>query len=162
MRGQYVMTVCIGAICEGGKSAVVAADKMVVFTAPMNLQAEPKTLKKITKLTEQCVVAFAGGVPDGEELVSDVVRTIEASNAKSIPNIAEAVKSAYVALKTKRVEETILRPLLGANFAQLQGLVAQSSGSQILQQVMALLMQHNLQLDVLVAGVDKTGSHLFV
>jgi hypothetical protein len=34
------MTVCIGAICEQGKAVVVAADRMMTFGPPMNLQAE--------------------------------------------------------------------------------------------------------------------------
>lgn len=53
------MTVCIGAICEDGNTAVVAADKMVTFGAPMSLQMEPATLKKITQLnSEPAVLLF--------------------------------------------------------------------------------------------------------
>jgi len=39
--------------------------------------------------------------------------------------------------------------------------VAQSPSSQILQQVLGMIMQHNLGLDLLVAGMDDSGSHLF-
>jgi hypothetical protein len=156
------MTVCIGVVCQGGEAVVVAADKMVTFGSPMNLQTEPPSLNKITKLTEECVLLFSGAVPDGEELISTSLPKIDAAPRQPVSKIAETVKAAYVELRKKRVEEAILRPLLGADFGQFQALVAQSSASQILQQVMAMISQHNMQLDVLIAGTDDSGGHLLV
>ncbi len=63
------MTRCVSALCEDGKSVVVAADKMVTFGSPMHLQTEPQSLKKIIPLTEECAVLFSGSLPDGEELI---------------------------------------------------------------------------------------------
>jgi 20S proteasome alpha/beta subunit len=156
------MTVCIGAICEDGKSAVVAADKMVTFGPPMNLQTEPPAFEKIKKLTPTCLVAFSGSVPDGEEIVARSQTRLGAAPKQPVAQIADHVKDAYIELKKKRAEETILRPLLGADFPQFQMMVTQSSSSQILQQVVGMMMQHNLQLDVLVVGADQMGCHLFV
>ena len=65
-------------------------------------------------------------------------------------------------LKKKRVEETILGPMLSADFSQFQTLVAQSSSSQILQQVLGMIIQHNMQLELIVAGIDDSGAHLFI
>ncbi len=158
----WPMTVCIGVVCEGGKAVVVAAGKMVTFGSPMNLQTEPPSLNKITKLTEECVLLFSGAVPDGEELISTSLPKIGAGPRQPVSKIAETVKAAYVELRKKRVEEAILRPLLGADFSQFQALVAQSSASQILQQVMGMISQHNMQLDVLIAGTDDSGGHLLV
>lgn len=153
------MTVCIGAICEGGGAAVLAADKMVTFGAPMNLQTEPQALRKITQLTDGSVLSFSGSMADGEDLIA---RAGIVAGQDPIVKIAEAIKGAYTDLKKARVEEMILQPLLGANYVQFQTLVGQSSSSQILQQVVAMIMQHNLQLEVLIAGVDDSGGHLFV
>lgn len=154
------MTVCIGAICEDGKTAVVAADKMVVFGAPMNLQTEPATLRKIMPLTEDSVLLYSGSLADGEDLIRR--SGIQAGQNLPIEKIAQAIKSSFTELKKTRVEETILQPLLGADYQQFQALAAQSPSSQILQQVVAMMMQHNLNLDVLIAGVDESGGHLFV
>lgn len=153
------MTVCIGAICDDGNAAVVAADKMVTFGPPMMLQTEPPTLKKITSLTTECLLLFSGSVPDGEQVVA---RMPSLPPKQKIAKLAEMTKIAYAELKKSAVEETILKPLLGVDFAQFQGLVGQSSASQILQQVVGMIMQHNLQLDILVAGSDDSGSHLFL
>ncbi|SRR6266571_141849 len=158
------MTVCVGAICDGGKAAVVAADKMVTFGPPMLLQTEPPVLSKVNKLTEQAVLLFSGAVPDGEAIMGTVLPSIKATapGAQKVAGIGEVVKQAYVALKRKRVEDTILMPLLGADYDRFQALVAQSPSSALLTQTMGLIMQHNLQLDVLLVGTDGDGSHLFV
>jgi 20S proteasome alpha/beta subunit len=156
------MTVGIGALCDNGKSAVIAADKMVTFGAPMNLLMEPPTFQKITKINERCALNFSGSVPDGEEIVAATLHQAGSLARSPTERVAGVVKSAYVNLKKKRVEETILAPLLSADFSQFQTLVAQSSSSQILQQVLGLISQHNMQLDLLVAGADDSGAHLFI
>lgn len=154
------MTVCVGALCDDGSAVVVAADKMVTFGAPMNLQMEPKVLSKITKVNDEAVVLFSGSVADAEEIVAETKQKLKGLTNVPTQNVAEAVKGAYVALKAKRVQETILTPLLGADFAKFQTLVAQSAASQLLQQVLGMIMQHNLQSEILVAGVDASGAHL--
>jgi 20S proteasome alpha/beta subunit len=156
------MTVCVGAICDGGTAAVVAADKMVTFGPPMMLQTEPAALTKITSITKECVILFSGSVPDGEEVVIRSKPKLAGTTKPPIAQVGEAVKLAYAELKRVRVEETLLKPLLGVDFTGFQALVSQSSSSQILQQLVGMIMQHNLQLDVLVAGIDDSGSHLFV
>lgn len=156
------MTVCIGALCENGASVVVAADRMVTFGPPMNLQAEPPTLRKIFNAGRSCVLLFSGAVSDGEELVSNVLAKLGGNVNHQVYQIAEWAKACYSELKTKRVDENILRPLLDASFETFRTLVGQSSSSQLLQQVLGMIMQHNLQLDVLIAGTDATGGHLFV
>jgi 20S proteasome alpha/beta subunit len=155
------MTVCIGAICEQGKAVVVAADKMVTFGAPMNLQSEPPDLKKIIALTDRVLLLFSGGTGDGEEIVNGTLPKIAAAPKQPVAQIAGAVKESYVTHKQRRAEENILIPLLGATFTQFQTLVAQSAASQLLQQVLGLISQHNLQTDVLVAGVDDSGASVF-
>jgi 20S proteasome alpha/beta subunit len=155
------MTVGIGAICEDGKSAVVAADKMVTFGSPMNLQTEPPTLKKITELTERVLLVFSGNTADGEEIISATRPKLTEEIKSSVARIAEIVKESYAQHKQRRAEETILKPLLGADFARFQTLVAESPASQILAQILGALMQHNLNTDVLVAGMDDSGAHIF-
>lgn len=156
------MTVGIGAICEDGKAAVVSADKMVTFGAPMNLQTEPPSLRKIIELTDKVLLVFSGGTADGEQIVAGAKPRITAAGANpQVAQIAQAVQESYAQHKQRKVEDTILRPLLGATFQQFQTMVASSPSSQILQQVIGLLGQHNLNTDVLVAGMDDGGAHLF-
>lgn len=156
------MTVGIGAICENGKAVVVAADKMITFGNPMNLQTEPPALKKIFELTEKALLVFSGSTADGEEIIAGARPTIAANPRQPMKDVAEVVKQSYANHKQRRIEDNILRPMLGADFAKFQNLVAQSPTSQILQQVLGLIMQHNLNTDVLIAGLDDTGAHVFI
>lgn len=130
------MTVGIGAVCEDGKAAVVAADKMVTFGTPMNLQTEPPALKKIIQLTDRALVVFSGGTADGEEIVTGTRPAIAVNPKLPISQIAEALRLSYSKHKQRRVEENILRPLLGADFNQFQTMATQSAASQIMQQVL--------------------------
>jgi 20S proteasome alpha/beta subunit len=160
------MTVGVGAICDGGKSVVVAADRMITFGAPMNLQTEPPDFNKITQITPRCALIFSGSGPDGEEIIASARKKLGGSPSPKTPitRVAEVVKEAYVELKRNRVEENILKPMLSATFKEFQTLCAQSSSSQVLQQVLGMIVQHNLNLEVMIAGVDESavGAQLFV
>jgi len=50
---------------------------------------------------------------------------------------------------------------LGANFKDFQELAAKSPASQLLQQIAGSILQHNLQADLLVVGMDDSGAHVF-
>jgi 20S proteasome alpha/beta subunit len=155
------MTVCIGALCEHGKATIVAADEMVTFGAPVNLQTEPPGLKKVVPITKTVALLYSGNVPDGEEIIGTVRRLIAGVDRPTVAHIADQVRDAYTQLKRKRVEETILGPWLGADFAKFQELI-KAPASQILSQIIGMVSQHNLQTDIMVAGADDTGHHLFI
>jgi 20S proteasome alpha/beta subunit len=155
------MTVCIGAICDKGKTVVVCADRMMTFGPPMNLQSEG-AVRKIFPLTDQCVLLFSGSVPDGEYIVSNSKTRIKAAQPQDIKTIASLVNAVYQEHKKKRAEDSILRPFLGIDFAGFQTLVGQSASSQVLTQLLGMVSQHNLQLDLMIAGVDGDGAHLLL
>jgi hypothetical protein len=154
------MTVCIGAICDEGKSIVVAADRMMTYGAPMNLQVEA-AVRKIIPLSDKAVLLFSGSVPDGEGIANGTKSKMQGGQfgPKQVADFAAAV---YQEIKRKRVEDTILRPLLGIDFGQFQQLVSQSASSQVLGQMLGMIAQHNLSLDVLLAGIDEGIGHLSV
>ncbi len=156
------MTVCVGAICDGGNGAVLAADEMVTFGAPMSLQTEPPAFSKIHFLTDESVYLFSGTVPDGEQIFVNSKVKAAAAGKQPIAQVAETVKVSYMEHKHNRIEETIIQPLLGTDFAGFRQLAGQSAGSQILQQVLGMISQHNLQTDILISGFDDTGHHLFI
>ena len=154
------MTVCIGAICDAGKAIVVAADRMMTFGAPMNLQAEG-AVRKIIPLADNVVLLFSGAVPDAEALAQSA-RASAKDGASNLRQIADATAAGYQALKRNKVEDSILRPLLGIEFPQFQQLASQSASSQVLSQLLGMISQHNLGLDAIIAGIDDEHAHLSV
>jgi 20S proteasome alpha/beta subunit len=154
------MTVCIGAICDGGKAVVVATDRMMTFGPPMNLQAEG-AVRKILTLSDNAVILFSGSVPDGEA-VAHGTRAFTKDGTYNLRQMSEFAAKAYQDLKGRRVEDSILRPLLGIDFAKFQQLVSQSASSQVLGQVLGMISQHNLNLDIILAGIDDENGHLSI
>jgi 20S proteasome alpha/beta subunit len=152
------MTVCIGAVCEGGRAVIVAADRMMTYSAPMSLQVE-MAVKKIVPVTDSCAILFSGGVSDGE----DVIRRTKAKivgHSHTVSDIARLAAESYQEVKNQKVEDTILKPLLGLGFGALPQILAQSPSSQMLGQIMGMIMQHNLQLELLVTGIDDSQGHM--
>ena len=89
------MTVCIAAICEGGKNIVVAADRMFTFTAPVSLEFETGE-RKIDILAPTCVALGSGNSSFGKEIVSATLGTLAGSTTPQIDAVVEALKTAYI------------------------------------------------------------------
>jgi 20S proteasome alpha/beta subunit len=154
------MTVVIGAICNSGTSIVVAADKMLTY-GNLNMQVET-AVRKIVAVNDRSVVLFSGGVSDGEEVIKRTKQAISQQPLPPIVVVAGAAAQNYQELKNEKAETSILKPYLGVTYAGFGPLLAQSQGSQGIQNVLGMLMQHSLSLDLLVGGFDDLGAHLFV
>ena len=124
----------------------------------MNLQVE-MAVRKIAPVTEKAAILFSGSVPDGESVIARTKAKI-ATSGHSIQEIILASVTAYQEVKRQRVEDLILRPLLGVDFMGFQTMISQSSASQILQQALGMVSQHNMQLDILIAGFSEGEAHL--
>ena len=140
---------------------MVCADRMMTYGPPMNLQAEG-AVRKIFPLSDRCVLLFSGSLPDGEEIVTRTKANMQLTPHPDIKTIAATAGTVYQAHKKKRVEDSILRPLLGIDFTGFQALAAQSASSQVLTQLLGMISQHNLQLDIMIAGTDADGAHLLL
>jgi len=131
---------------------------MMTYGAPMNLQVE-MVVRKIVPLTDTTAILFSGSVPDGENLVARTRAKILTARS-SIQETVTAAVSSYQEMDGIGVEDLILRPLLGVDFVGFQSMISQSSSSQILQQTLGMVSQHNMQLDILIAGFDEGEAHL--
>lgn len=158
------MTVCIAAICEKGRDIVVATDRM--FTSPLNLEFETEE-KKIENLLTSCVALTAGSSAAATEVL-DAIRS-KLANAKnaSIAEVANEAKNEYTLSRSRKIEETIILPTLGSDFMEQRRkgktlpeyLQVQAP---MYQQLATVANQYNMNLEMIVAGVDKTGAHIFV
>jgi 20S proteasome alpha/beta subunit len=133
---------------------------MMTFGAPMNLQAEG-AVRKIIPLSDGHVLLFSGSVPDAEA-VANGTKGLTQQGSVSLKQVSDFAAKSYQDLKRRKVEDSILRPLMGIEFAQFQQLVSQSASSQVLAQMLGMISQHNLNLDLMLAGVDEDGGHIAV
>ena len=97
------MTICIGALCDNGESAVLLADKMVTFTDIGNYKKDD-ALTKIYKFSEQCYVMNSGKIDYSTEIYNI------AHQDNSILEDHLKVAQAYKTFALENAVEKILKP----------------------------------------------------
>src|SRR5580658_1685266 len=103
------MTICIAALCEGGNSAVVAADRMVTIPM-MNLEVE-RPQSKISRLASNQLVMSSGDGLLCTEILHELRKTYTPAESPNVDESADRFLAAYVALRQRRIEETFTRPV---------------------------------------------------
>jgi 20S proteasome alpha/beta subunit len=154
------MTVAVGAICDGGKAVVVAADTLVTFPQ-LNLHIEG-AISKIAMLTPHVVGVLTGAISDGHEILSMARPRIESLGSNpSIDKIVEAIRQAYEDFKIQRVERTMLRPYLGINFETFRHMASTATQTSVLQQLAIEIVKHTVGVDIFIAGMSDGAAHIF-
>jgi hypothetical protein len=87
------MTVCIAAVCDGGKSVVVAADRMFTAPAPTSMEFETSE-KKIESLGKGCVALSAGNSAYATEIIAGTLVSLAGAQQPLMSVVAERVKEA--------------------------------------------------------------------
>jgi hypothetical protein len=159
------MTVCIAASCEDGKHIVVAAERMFTVGPPLNVEFEPP-LSKIERMSNSCVAMGAGNGLFVSEIFKSAKQAYRDVAGVSVAQIATCVKDAYAASRNEKIEEQIIRPTLGPDFLAFRsrgGTLAAYLQPQagIYQQIIVQSNQFNLGVEIIIAGIDDTGSHVY-
>jgi hypothetical protein len=159
------MTVCIAVSCEGGKHIVTAADRMFTVGPPLNVEFEPP-LSKIETMGTTCVSMGAGNGLYVSEIFQRAKAGYQNFPAATVAQIANSVKEAYAKYRDEKIEEQIIKPTLGPDFlafrakgGTLPAYLQPQAG--IYQQIIVQSNQFNLGVELIVAGIDGSGSHVY-
>lgn len=154
------MTVCIGAICADQSNrefnaVVVCADRMVTMGHLIEFEHE---IPKVKAITNKIVTLMAGDAIVGAELGRGIDAAFPAV-APSVERVAEKAAVLYATLRDRKIETEVFRPrgMTRQEFYARIATIPQPMNFQWDQMV----MQVNLGVDVIVAGVDDAGGHLF-
>lgn len=149
------MTICIVALCEKSKRAVVAADRMITAA---DTEFEQETIK-IEKLCGNCAAVTAGSALAHTEIIRNVTEEFSDQPAPLIEKVAECVKHHFVQLRIKRAEEESFKPL----GLTVQGFLKTQKELEdtVVMRLTRSLEDARLKLRILIAGVDKTGGHIY-
>jgi len=153
------VTVCIGAICEGGKIVLVATDRM--WTNPyLSIEYEyPEP--KIEILSPTCVAAIAGSVILPTEAIERVREKVHRKGIRNISDIAYAIKEEYIKERNKRIDDEVFKPRgLSMDDFYKKG-VQRVLDSSLIRMLDSQVERYEFELIILVGGVDKKG-HLYV
>jgi hypothetical protein len=160
------MTVCIAAVCEEGGKIVVAADRMLTFPYPMNIEFETEE-QKIEQLASSCVALVSGSTAYATEILGRTRKGLNGSPSPEIEKVIESVLCEYTSVRMEKIDETIIAATLGGDYARF----IERGGTlpnylqlqaQIYQQLSMLAQQFNLSTDIMVAGIDSLGAHVSV
>src|SRR5262249_34657327 len=117
--GGSAMTVCIAAVCDGGKSVVVAADRMFTAPAPMSMEFETSE-RKIESLGTGCVALSSGNSAYASEIIAGTLTGLAGAQQPVMSLVAERIKEAYVAVRMSKVREQIVVPHMGPDFLRVE------------------------------------------
>jgi 20S proteasome alpha/beta subunit len=150
------MTVCIAAICDGGKAIAVASDRMV--SGP-DIEFE-QDVRKIEKLSKTTLAMTAGSALEHIDLLRSCCLQITQRTSPRVFDIAELTKEEFVGLRKKRSEEVYFKPLglTIEDFLRRQG---QFNENTVLRLTRSLEAEE-LELVIIIAGVDSTGAHIYL
>ena len=159
------MTVGIAAICDSGKRIVIASDRM--FTN-YGSGVEFETLeRKLERLSPKCaVLQSSNDLSIASEIVDSVRLQMKEPHDSSISGLADLIKNNYMKVRLRRLDERIVVPTLGSDYVRNRENGVSLPDYLKNQQSMYLnlasrMEQHDLSVQLLVAGLDQSGAHLF-
>lgn len=151
------MTLCLAALCkENGESrAVVVADRMVTY--PGFIEYE-HAASKIGATSQFTLAMVAGSALVGNRLVREAAETLKGTNPR-VGDIAKHLSQRYEAVRAERIEHEILMPR-GLNYGVFYDRHA-TLNSNITMVIDQAMVQYNPEVELLLAGVDDTGAHVY-
>jgi ATP-dependent protease HslVU (ClpYQ) peptidase subunit len=153
-----VVTLCMAAICSDSKAgplAVVAADRMVTLG---NFIEFEHTVPKMAPSTPFSVAMIAGDTLLGTSLARNVAGEFVGA-APNTGDVAARLALRYVEMRRGELEHQILS-LRGLDLQSYYG-GQQSLNGNITAMLDNQMAQFNLGIELLVAGVDAGGAHIY-
>jgi 20S proteasome alpha/beta subunit len=153
------MTVGIATICENGDAIIMAADRLTTLVEAN--QITEMDAKKLVPLTPQIAITSAGTMQDSE-YVSERLR--HASNLlthQSVYQVANRLRRSCARIRERQIEERIIRPSLAISFSEFSAACLTNQLTTIAANVMDKVTGFKLNLELLVAGIDDSGAHLY-
>jgi 20S proteasome alpha/beta subunit len=152
------MTICLGALCRenaDGDTVVLASDRMVTW---MGLTEFEHQVPKVHQVSASTWALIAGDALAGARIARDVARAASTSGV-SVEDVANLIANRYAEVRIEAAAANILTPrgMTLQQFYQMhQQLLPQITGG-----IDTALANYNLGVDMIVAGVDGSGGHLF-
>ena len=105
------MTVCIAALYENGKGAVLASDRMITANIPpMAYEFESSEASKIHQLSADSYVLLAGGILHGDSIIRHSQVVISREGYKSVEDLSNTITDTYKETRLNYIEQRYLNP----------------------------------------------------
>jgi 20S proteasome alpha/beta subunit len=153
-----IVTICLGALCRDkvdGDTVVLASDRMVTWAGLTEFEHQ---VPKIHQLSVSTWALIAGDALAGTRIARDVAQKLTSAGG-TVEEIANLVAKRYAEVRMEAASAQILtaRGLSLQQFYQMH----QQLLPQIVGALDATLASFNLGVEMIIAGVDGTGAHLY-
>lgn len=152
------MTICLGLLCERATKVVAVADRMISVDF-LSLEFEQRT-KKVEQLSSHFVALTAGDAVAHTEIIRRARQYIATLSEPTVEDVVSRIEQHFIEARHKLAENTVLRPA-GLDYAtfieQQRNLVP-----EVVAGLVDAYQKVELELEVLVSGVDSSGAHLYL
>ena len=154
------MTVCIAALYESCGGCYLISDQMTTAHFPIGYEFESEDIGKIIKLNKKTCTLTAGDVLFASEVVMETQQKLGSeSKAITVSEIAEYVRMAYQEARKRHIIRNELEPRgldLNLYYENQQKLVP-----PIVQMIDEQFRTWNPEVELIVAGKDSSGCHIY-
>lgn len=155
------MTVCIAAIAADRKGvpaqcAVIASDRMVTVFGMQEFEHE---VPKLQEITPRVYGLMAGDALRGSTFMN-LLRHEFNGNTPSVIDVAQFAGEKYAESRLHQIDAELFR-VRGITISEFYREIQQKLVPQIAFQLDAQVSQYNYNLELLIAGVDASGAHVF-
>lgn len=152
------MTICIAAVCDGGKTVMVASDRMI--TVSHLSQEFEHGIPKMETISNSCLAVTAGSALVPRELFSNIRKWTSNISNPSIEQIVKRVKDNFNRLRIEKAEEIYLK---SRGFESVTDFYEKSRAlpPELVVPLDEKIAKEELGVEILIAGVDNDGAHIY-
>ena len=154
------MTVCIAALYENGKGAVLASDHMITASIPIGYEFENDETSKIHALNDDTYVLSAGNVLFGDQIVQSSRITIAGEGLEHVRDMAVVIKNKYQTFRLSHIEDNYLAPR-GLTLEEYHGRQA-TLHSAIVQMIDEAMVNVDIGVELILVGPAGAGYSIYV
>lgn len=149
------MTICIAALCEGGKKIILASDRMVTVGEIIEFEHD---VPKFDELSKNSIIMTAGSTTLQNDIIQLAKKEINTITLPTFNQITDKVKEAYVGTRIKRAEELYLKPkgLNLSTFYQSQKMLL----PEVIFKISDEIDRSSLRVEYILCGFGDNQGHI--
>ena len=151
------MTICIATLCENDKKLVAVSDRMTTAEF-LSLEFE-HSRGKMDALSHCTLALTAGDALAHTDLLRDVMDELAALTIPDVRHVAQKVEKEFISARQSLAEKTILQAA-GMSYQEFISQQQHLNPEMVLGLAQAY-SQVKLGLEIVVAGVDAYGAHIY-
>ena len=151
------MTICLALICSNHKGVVAVSDRMVSDES-LSLEAEQST-RKMQSIGRDFAALTAGDALAHTDLLRQAAEDLSETNQPTVREVAQVVEETFIQERKSLAEKSVLRRI-GLDydtFLDRQRDLAPEVTSTLVTELQLV----ELGLEILIAGMDSSGAHLY-